>query len=104
MSIVSGVTIPVSNLARALDFYRHVLDFELQSPPALLAEARCRQLELPDAQILSASLQLGREQVELQQFVTPAGRAAPAYIVLAGITTSSNGLTYCVVIKSNLPR
>lgn len=77
MSIVTGVAIPVSNLERALDFYQHVLDFELQSPPALLAEARCQQLELPGAQILSASLQLGREQIELQQFVTPAGRAVP---------------------------
>lgn len=75
---VLGVTIPVSDLDSALDFYTRVLTFEKISE----REAADRSFEHLEgtfgARARFATLRLGQEQIELVQYLAPEGRPIPA--------------------------
>ena len=65
---VDGVVIPVANLERALDFYSRVLTFE-----------RLSEIDVTDEALRArvARLRLGREVIDLVEYVTPRGRPVP---------------------------
>ncbi len=65
---VDGVVIPVGNLERAIDFYSKVLTFE-----------RLSETEVADDSLRArvARLRLGREVIDLVEYVTPRGRPVP---------------------------
>jgi len=65
---VDGAVIPVANLERAIDFYSTVLTFERVSETQVTGEAVRARV---------ARLRLGREMIDLVEYVTPRGRPIP---------------------------
>jgi catechol 2,3-dioxygenase-like lactoylglutathione lyase family enzyme len=74
--IVRELTLNVSELERALAFYR-ALDFVLLDERYASGPAFAELVALPGAEARVARLRLGSERVELRQFVAPLGRAVP---------------------------
>ncbi len=75
---VDSVAIPVSDMEHALDFYRAVLRFRLVDDREVSGDACEHFFGVFGARVRVARLQLGAEQIELLQFLTPRGRPLPA--------------------------
>jgi len=76
---VDGVRITVSDLERSVDFYTRVLTFEKVGEPVELIGDDVEHLTgLFPVRVRVARLALGREKIELAEYLAPAGRPAPA--------------------------
>jgi catechol 2,3-dioxygenase-like lactoylglutathione lyase family enzyme len=76
---VRSVTIPVSNLERAVAFYTDVLTFERASEETELSGEAWEKLEgVFGLRLRSARLRLGSEEIELVEYLAPEGRPVPA--------------------------
>ena len=74
---VRSVTIPVSDLDRAVDFYSRVLTFEPEAG-AELAGPEWERLEgVFGLRLRTARMRLGRERIELVEYLAPEGRPVP---------------------------
>ena len=74
---VVAVTIPVSDLDRAVDFYAKVLTFEEVGRAELSGEAWERLEGVFGLRVRTARMRLGSEQIELVEYVAPEGRPVP---------------------------
>jgi catechol 2,3-dioxygenase-like lactoylglutathione lyase family enzyme len=75
---VRSVTIPVSDLERAVDFYSRVLDFEREGEAELAGEPWERLEGVFGLRLRSARMRLGSERIELVEYLAPEGRPVPA--------------------------
>ena len=75
---VRSVTIPVSDLETAVDFYSRVLDFERDGEAELAGEPWERLEGVFGLRLRSARMRLGAERVELVEYLAPEGRPVPA--------------------------
>lgn len=75
---VESVTITVSDMERAIAFYTEALAFQIASDTEVHGEAYERLFGVFGARIRVVRLRLGRECIELMQFMTPRGRPIPA--------------------------
>ena len=75
---VRSVTIPVSDLDRAADFYSRVLDFEREGEAELTGEPWERFEGVFGLRLRSARMRLGSERIELVEYLAPEGRPVPA--------------------------
>ena len=78
VSAVAAIGITVSDMPRALQFYRDVLDFQLVGEREIPAADIARLHGIPAARVRVATLRLGDEQIELIAWQSPRGRAMPA--------------------------
>lgn len=74
---VDSITITVSDMDRALDFYEGVLTFEKVSDLEVTGEAYERLTGLFGLRMRVARLRLGDEHIELMEVMTPKGRPIP---------------------------
>lgn len=77
VSAVEGFAITVSDMDRAVDFYRRVLAFEPVADVEVGGEPYDRLFALPGARLRIVRMRLGAETVELVEF-RPRGRPVPA--------------------------
>ncbi len=75
---VDSVGIPVTDLDRSVAFYREVLTFTEESRAEVAGDDYDHLFGVFGTRLRVARLKLGDERLELMQFVTPAGRPAPA--------------------------
>jgi catechol 2,3-dioxygenase-like lactoylglutathione lyase family enzyme len=76
---VESIAITVQNLQRSLDFYRGVLGFQqVGGIEERSGDAWEHVYGVFGARVRVATLQLGEERLQLQQFLAPAGRPIPA--------------------------
>ncbi|CAO3433476.1 VOC family protein [Azospirillum endophyticum] len=75
---VGAVGITVSDMDRALAFYRGILTFEPESDTEVAGDAYERLTGVFAARIRIVRLRLGSEAVELIQYLAPEGRPIPA--------------------------
>lgn len=75
---VDSVTITVSDVDRALDFYEDVLTFEKVSEVEVTGEAYERLTGVFGLRMRVARMRLGDEFIELMEVMTPKGRPLPA--------------------------
>jgi catechol 2,3-dioxygenase-like lactoylglutathione lyase family enzyme len=78
VAAVGPITITVSDLDRAVDFYHRVLDFELVSEATIEGDAYARLLAVGGARARVARMRLGEEEIELAHFLSPPSRPVPA--------------------------
>jgi catechol 2,3-dioxygenase-like lactoylglutathione lyase family enzyme len=78
VSGVDSVVIPVSDMSRAVAFYTHVLDFRVVGDYEAAGSDYEHLLGVFGARIHVVRLQLGREAIELLEFMAPRGRPLPA--------------------------
>jgi Glyoxalase/Bleomycin resistance protein/Dioxygenase superfamily len=74
---VASVTITVSDMDRALDFYEDVLTFEKVSEVEVTGEAYKRLIGVFVLRMRVARMRLGDEFIELMEVMTPKRAAAP---------------------------
>ncbi len=77
---VVSVSMTVSDLDRAVNFYTHVLDFQKESERQIAGQIAQKLFGLPEetATVRVAQLKLGNEKIELMQFTgTAPGRPIP---------------------------
>lgn len=77
VSAVDSVTITVSDMDRALDFYEDVLTFERLSDVEVVGEAYERLMGLFGLRMRIVRMRLGDEFIELMEVLTPKGRPIP---------------------------
>jgi catechol 2,3-dioxygenase-like lactoylglutathione lyase family enzyme len=77
VSAVTAVAITVSDMPRALRFYREVLDFQLVDEREMHAGPVADLYGLADAGLRIATLRLGAEHIELVAWHAPRGRPMP---------------------------
>jgi catechol 2,3-dioxygenase-like lactoylglutathione lyase family enzyme len=75
---VQSIGISVRNLDRAIDFYTKVLTFERVDVSENTGDAYEHLYGVFGLRLRTAILQLGRERIELMEFVAPRGRPMPA--------------------------
>jgi catechol 2,3-dioxygenase-like lactoylglutathione lyase family enzyme len=78
VSAVDSVTIPVSDMDRALDFYEDVLSFEKVRDVEVTGEAYEHLMGLFGLRMRIVRMRLGDEFIELMEVLTPKGRPIPA--------------------------
>jgi catechol 2,3-dioxygenase-like lactoylglutathione lyase family enzyme len=74
---VGSVTITVSDMDRALDFYEDVLTFEKVSDVEVTGEAYEQLMGVFGLRMRIARMRLGDEHIELMEVLTPKGRPIP---------------------------
>jgi catechol 2,3-dioxygenase-like lactoylglutathione lyase family enzyme len=74
---IDSVTITVSDMDRALDFYEDVLTFEKISDVEVSGEAYERLMGVFGLRMRIARMRLGDEHIELMEVLTPKGRPIP---------------------------
>lgn len=74
---VGPITLSVADLDRELRFYTNTLPFRLVGEAHADGPELKQFTGLQDARTRTATLQLGRELIELEQFVAPRGRSIP---------------------------
>jgi catechol 2,3-dioxygenase-like lactoylglutathione lyase family enzyme len=77
VNAVGPIGITVSDMDRSLDFYTRVLHFSRLSDDELAGEDVEHVKGVFGSRIRVVRLQLGEEQIELSEFLTPQGRAIP---------------------------
>jgi catechol 2,3-dioxygenase-like lactoylglutathione lyase family enzyme len=75
---VDSISIPVSDVDRAVDFYTRVLTFRKVADREISGDSYEHLFGVFGLKARSARLQLGGEFIELVQVLTPAGRPQPA--------------------------
>lgn len=75
---VDSVTITVSDMDRALDFYSKVLTFKQVSDSEVTGEPYERLMGVFGLRMRVARMGLGDESIELMEVMTPSGRPIPA--------------------------
>jgi catechol 2,3-dioxygenase-like lactoylglutathione lyase family enzyme len=75
---VEAVAITVADMERAVDFYGRVLFFEPVRDVETGGEGWERLHGVFGARVRVVRMRLGREEIELQQYLAPRGRAVPA--------------------------
>ncbi|MEO8313632.1 MAG: VOC family protein [Pseudomonadota bacterium] len=79
VSAVDSVALTVSDMDRSLAFYRDILGFELIGDiQERSGDAWEHVYGVFGARVLVATLQLGDERLQLEQFLAPSGRPIPA--------------------------
>ena len=96
---VEGVSIVVSDLDRAVDFYTRVLDFEKIAETEVWGEPFERADGVFGARIRVATLRLGDETVELREFLAP--RGAP---IAPGGRSNDRSFQHIAIIVSDMDR
>lgn len=94
---VAGVGLTVSDLARSVDFYTRVLDFERVTELERAGPAFERLVGVPGARARVARLRLGDELLELTEYVRPRGRPAPV-----GARSNDRGFQHVAVIVRDM--
>ncbi|PYY01029.1 MAG: glyoxalase [Acidobacteria bacterium] len=74
---VDAIEITVSDMDRAVDFYSRVLDFKKISDLELIGESYEHLEGVFGLRIRAVRMQLGQEQIELEEFLVPKGVAIP---------------------------
>jgi catechol 2,3-dioxygenase-like lactoylglutathione lyase family enzyme len=74
---VGPVGLTVADLDRSVDFFTGVLDFRKIDEAELRSEAFDRLTGIFGTHVRTARLQLGQEEVELTEYLTPEGRPIP---------------------------
>ena len=74
---VTSVAVPVSDMQRSLSFYHDVLGFETMGDREVAGDAYEHLYGVFGARVRIVTLQLGDEQLQLEQFIAPAGRSIP---------------------------
>ncbi|MGB8692683.1 MAG: VOC family protein [Steroidobacteraceae bacterium] len=74
---VASVAVPVSDMRRSLSFYHDVLGFETVGDREVTGDAYEHLYGVFGARVRIVTLQLGDEQLQLEQFIAPAGRSIP---------------------------
>ena len=77
VSAVESITVTVSDLGRAVDFYSKVLTFEKVADHEVSGEAYEHLFGVFGLRVRSVRMRLGDEYLELQQFLVPRGRPVP---------------------------
>ncbi len=75
---VDAVAIPVTDVGRALAFYRDVLHFREVSDHSVGGDSFGLLFGVQDLRLRAVRMRLGRESIELQQYLSPPGRPLPA--------------------------
>jgi catechol 2,3-dioxygenase-like lactoylglutathione lyase family enzyme len=75
---VEAVGITVADMDQALTFYTQVLPFEKISDTEVYGDAYEHLEGVFGARVRVVTLQLGQEQIELRDYLTPEGRAVPS--------------------------
>lgn len=75
---VGAIGFTVSDMDRSVEFFTKVLDFEKVSDVEFHAEAFDRLVGIFGARVRVVTLQLGREKIELTEYLTPRGGPIPA--------------------------
>jgi catechol 2,3-dioxygenase-like lactoylglutathione lyase family enzyme len=75
--VVDSIAMTVSDLDRSVAFYTSVLDFEKVAESEAAGDAVERLYNVFGARIRTARLRLGREHIELTEFLAPQGRPVP---------------------------
>src|SRR5215510_7829531 len=70
---VDAIEITVSEMDRAVDFYSRVLNFKKLSDVELVGESYEHLEGVFGLRIHAVRIQLGEEQIELQEFIVPKG-------------------------------
>lgn len=98
VSRVDAVAIPVSDVDRAVDFYREVLGFRELDRAESTGDAVDRLYGVFGSRLVRATLVLGDERVILQQYETPAGRPLPA-----DFRSNDHWFQHVAIIVGNMP-
>jgi catechol 2,3-dioxygenase-like lactoylglutathione lyase family enzyme len=77
VTAVESVAVTVGDLSRSIAFYRDVLGFTPEGEEELGGDAWEHLYGIFGARMRIATLRLGDERLQLQQFVAPAGRPVP---------------------------
>ena len=75
---VEGVAITVGDMDRAIDFYSKVLFFEKVSDAEVASDAYERLQGLIGLRVRVVRMRLGREHIDLMEYLTPRGRPVPS--------------------------
>ena len=75
---VEGVAITVGDMDRAIDFYSKVLFFEKVSDAEVAGDAYERLQGLIGLRVRVVRMRLGREHIDLMEYLTPRGRPVPS--------------------------
>lgn len=74
---IRGFALTVSDLDRAVEFYQQALDFRKISERTITDRNYDYLTGVFGTRVRSATLQLGEESIELDQYLTPAGQTIP---------------------------
>jgi catechol 2,3-dioxygenase-like lactoylglutathione lyase family enzyme len=96
---VASVGFTVSDLVRAVAFFEDVLDFEKVSEVERSGDSFERLTGVFGARARSAVVRLGAEEVELTQFLAPAGRAYPE-----GSRSNDRWFQHVAIVTSDMGR
>jgi catechol 2,3-dioxygenase-like lactoylglutathione lyase family enzyme len=77
VSAVDSVGIPVSDLDRSVDFYTRVLTFHKEAEREVAGDKYEHLYGVFGLRLRMARLSLGREHIELMEFLAPRGRPLP---------------------------
>lgn len=96
---VVGVAITVSDLDRAVEFYRDVLSFVEEDRRELQGAELERITGVFGSHVIVARLRLGTERIELWQYLAPEGRPMP-------VPSHANDLWFqhIAIVVSDMPR
>lgn len=96
---VDSVVITVSDMARAVAFYTHVLDFRVVSDREAAGSDYEHLLGVFGARIRVVRLQLGGEAIELLEFLAPRGRPLPA-----DLRSNDHAFQHVAIIVSDMDK
>ena len=96
---VDSVVISVSDMARAVAFYTHVLDFRVASDREAAGSDYEHLLGVFGARIRVVRLQLGDEAIELLEFLAPRGRPLPA-----DLRSNDHAFQHVAIIVSDMDK
>ena len=96
---VDSVVISVSDMARAVAFYTHVLDFRVVSDREAAGSDYEHLLGVFGARIRVVRLQLGDEAIELLEFLAPRGRPLPA-----DLRSNDHAFQHVAIIVSDMDK
>jgi len=96
---VDSVVISVSDMARAVAFYTHVLDFRVGSDREAAGSDYEHLLGVFGARIRVVRLQLGDEAIELLEFLAPRGRPLPA-----DLRSNDHAFQHVAIIVSDMDK
>jgi len=94
---VAGVSITVSDMDRAVDFYSHVLTFQKISDEEFADEKYERLEGIFGLRVWLVRMRLGDESIELAEYLAPKGRPIPA-----GSHSNDRSFQHIAIIVSDM--